>query len=369
MRALDTHERTKRALSLSHLCQQPLHSFATKPALVFLSRILALCRVATPNSKSIVSHALVAILPSLPTIATAITITITIATAATAATAAATSLNRTKMLLPSALSCEPAQRPVSRLAPSLFSSPPASPPTNAFSGINNIMNSCRALHSMLAPAPIITSSNDDDIPRRASQLPTPPLAHATIPSPMKLRLRTRRAETNPEVIGRKKIVKRTAPPRGANKRCRAAEDEMGRDDDIDSDLDIDATESSEEAQSSRPRTPKRARIAPEFVPLGLDRSDFHDLHRASPESAEHGKVGEEVEVEADGEQWSTEEDRILVELILEKLKLTKNDWQDCARSLGKDRSSVGRRWKSLMVNGDVGLKSRTRRGKLHGTWR
>jgi hypothetical protein len=41
--------------------------------------------------------------------------------------------------------------------------------------------------------------------------------------------------------------------------------------------------------------------------------------------------------------------------VLEKLKLTKSDWQDCARSLGKDRGSVGRRWKSLMVNGEVGL--------------
>jgi hypothetical protein len=70
-----------------------------------------------------------------------------------------------------------------------------------------------------------------------------------------------------------------------------------------------------------------------------------------------------------GEEWSTEEDRLLVELVLEKLKLTKSDWQDCARSLGKDRGSVGRRWKSLMGGGEVGLKSRPRRAKIHGTWR
>lgn len=223
---------------------------------------------------------------------------------------------------------------------------------------------------MLAPAPIITPSNDDDIPRRASQLPTPPLAHATIPSPMKLRLRSRKAESsNSESLGRKRIVKRAAPPRGINKRRRTIDDDMGRDDDIDSDLDIDATESAEEAEPSGPRTPKRARIAPEVVPLGLERSDFHNLQNNTTELEEESNEGEEVEVEADGEAWSTEEDRILVELILEKLKLTKNDWQDCARSLGKDRSSLGRRWKSLMINGDVGLKARTRRGKLHGTWR
>jgi hypothetical protein len=38
--------------------------------------------------------------------------------------------------------------------------------------------------------------------------------------------------------------------------------------------------------------------------------------------------------------------------------------------LGKDRGSVGKRWKSLMGNGDVGLKNRScRRAKIHGTWR
>ncbi|KAF7524268.1 hypothetical protein G7054_g11487 [Neopestalotiopsis clavispora] len=274
------------------------------------------------------------------------------------------------MLLPSALSCDSSQRPNTRLSSPLFSSPPASPPTNAYSGINSIMTSCRALHSMLAPAPVIVSGTDEDnIPRRASQLPTPPLAHATIPSPMKLRLRARKQDISPEMMGRKKIVKRAPPPRGQNKRRRSDDDDMGRDDDIDSDLDIHESDSADEGSHSGPRTPKRARIAPEIVPLGLVRSDFHNLHKSNPDS-EQTQSDEEVEVEADGERWSTEEDRMLVELILEKLKLSKNDWQDCARSLGKDRSSIGRRWKSLMVNGDVGLKSRSsRRGKIHGTWR
>lgn len=281
------------------------------------------------------------------------------------------------MLLPSALSCDSSQRPNTRLSSPLFSSPPASPPTNAYSGMNSIMTSCRALRSVLAPAPVIVASNNEDnIPRRAAQLPTPPLAHATIPSPMKLRLRARKPDTSPEMMGRKKIVKRAVPARGPNKRRRSDDDDMGRDDDIDSDLDINASESADENEAgpSGPRTPKRARIAPEVCPLGLARSDFHNLHNTNVNTnntdSEQTQTDEEAEVEADGEKWSTEEDRILVELILEKLKLSKNDWQDCARSLGKDRSSVGRRWKSLMVNGDVGLKPRSsRRGKIHGTWR
>ena len=124
----------------------------------------------------------------------------------------------------------------------------------------------------------------------------------------------------------------------------------------------------EEDEVSRPQTPKRARVAPEVIPLGLERRDYHELHRDGILGGKQGR-GTDVVVEGDGELWSTEEDRILVELVLEKLKLSKEEWQDCARSLGKDRSSVGRRWKSLMINGDVGLKRSSRRSKLHGTWR
>jgi len=159
------------------------------------------------------------------------------------------------------------------------------------------------------------------------------------------------------------------------------DDKCRDDEDIESELDMDFHEGDEPLetlpqqpqQPPRPQTPKRARIAPEVIPLGLERSDYHGLHIENALANSEGSSRLEVNnddfvVEVDGESWSTEEDRILVELVLEKLKLTKSDWQDCARSLGKDRSSVGRRWKSLMINGDVGLK-RSRRSKLHGTWR
>lgn len=202
------------------------------------------------------------------------------------------------------------------------------------------------------------------------------MAHTALP-PLKLRLRSRRAaDANGDALPRKKVVKRpAAPPRGVNKRRRAVEDDLGRDDDIDSDLEIGGSYSHDQSQSQdadesdlRPSTPKRARIAPEVIPLGLERNDFHSLHTSNGE--ESTVEGTEVEVEADGEKWSKEDDRILVELVLEKLKLSKTDWQDCARSLGKDRSSIGRRWRSLMINGDVGLKSsRNRRNKIHSTWR
>lgn len=125
-------------------------------------------------------------------------------------------------------------------------------------------------------------------------------------------------------------------------------------------------------KNNGPSTPKRIRLAPEVLPLGLERSDFHSLHLKSVESNEKtaGVPAQSVEPGEDPDVWSTEEDRMLVELVLEKLKLTKSDWQDCARSLGKDRGSVGKRWKSLMSGGEVGLKGRSRRRpNLHSTWR
>lgn len=55
-------------------------------------------------------------------------------------------------------------------------------------------------------------------------------------------------------------------------------------------------------------------------------------------------------------EWSTEDDRLLVETVLEKMKLSKRDWNDCARKLGKDRDSLGRRWTLLVGEGNVGLR-------------
>jgi hypothetical protein len=202
----------------------------------------------------------------------------------------------------------------------------------------------------------------------------------------------------------RKITKRApaAPPRGLNKRRRALADDLGREQ-LARDEEDDGDESTTTASNSsttidRPSTPKRMRIAPEVLPLGLDRADFQSLQRpriagsrsdkqngsssdgapreVESEKEKNAETDQRIEREAreeEQEEWTTEQDRILVELVLEKLKLTRSDWQDCARSLGKDRGSVGRRWKSLMGAGDVGLKggsrARMRRGKIHSTWR
>ncbi|KAG9237589.1 hypothetical protein BJ875DRAFT_453236 [Amylocarpus encephaloides] len=282
------------------------------------------------------------------------------------------------MLLPSALTCDSSQpsTPKTRFQSRMhFASPPLSPPPSSSSNssapaLNQLFSTCRALQSMLQPSPI------------PSQLPSPPSQHAEAPAlslasaPFKLRLRGRGKDANDSTQGltpRKKITKRAAqPPRGLNKRRRELDDGMSRasferqesnaQPSTDSEDEWEAHHTMDE---ERPSTPKRQRLAPEVLPLGLERGDFHTLHLQQLQSSDNALE----DVEKPGDEWSTEEDRILVELVLEKLKLSKSDWQDCARSLGKDRGSVGRRWKSLMGNGDVGLKNRGRRSKLHGTWR
>ncbi|KAF5602295.1 DNA-binding protein [Fusarium subglutinans] len=247
------------------------------------------------------------------------------------------------MLLPSALPCDASHSTHSRLQPSLFS-PPASPPAfSSHASFANIMTTCRSLQSLLStPAPIIT--NPRPTPSLA-QLPTPPLAHAA--PPLKLRLRPRPQRREP--VGPKKVTKRAAP-RALNKRRRAADEEAERY--------SSASESGNESPSRRstkqvaPSTPKRTRIAPEQLPLGLDRSDFHNMHLRQGGHL----LGEEDS--SDEEDWSAEDDRILIEIVLEKLRLSKAEWQDCARNLGRDRHAVDRRWKTLLLNGDIGLKSR-----------
>ncbi|TLD13977.1 uncharacterized protein PgNI_03126 [Pyricularia grisea] len=298
------------------------------------------------------------------------------------------------MLLPSAVSCDGNNGYATasqsyRLQPAAqFASPPNSPPPTGL-GLNNLFATCRSLQALLAaaPAPSLLATPPQIIPQKVAarsnsnntnngQLPSPPLTHA--PSPLKLRLRPRKPAAsadnnttnvhNVETPRRRKVVKRAPPPpppRGANKRRRSDQD-----DDVSSDSEAENHHNDEDSiMTAAPQTPKRARIAPAIVPLGLGRADFHNVHE--PQQQQRGRDGTEVEVEVDGEEWSAEDDRILVELVLEKLRLSKEEWQDCARSMGRDKASLGRRWKSLMAHGDVGLKSnsRSRRGRIHGTWR
>lgn len=75
--------------------------------------------------------------------------------------------------------------------------------------------------------------------------------------------------------------------------------------------------------------------------------------------------------DADSAQWTEADDRALVEMLVGKLKLSQSEWEDCARSLGKAGGVMERRWRSLLVGGQVGLQggSGNARARIHGTWR
>jgi hypothetical protein len=81
-------------------------------------------------------------------------------------------------------------------------------------------------------------------------------------------------------------------------------------------IDFGRQMSPQQASSSlppRPSTPTQSAIAPLELPLGLERSDFHQNHNEDPDDA--SRTGTGIEIARDGEAWSVEQDRKLVEVI------------------------------------------------------
>jgi hypothetical protein len=94
------------------------------------------------------------------------------------------------------------------------------------------------------------------------------------------------------------------------------------------------------------------------------------------------------EEQEEEQEWTVDEDRRLVELVLQRMRLSRDDWEECARSLsiglgdgrksGRNGKSLGRRWESLVAGRDVGLRDRRRLlkpkprgriGNVNKTWR
>ncbi|KAL5356539.1 hypothetical protein BJX96DRAFT_116588 [Aspergillus floccosus] len=268
------------------------------------------------------------------------------------------------MLLPSALPCD--MRRPSRLTPSgLFSTPP--PSDDDFPSRNGLLGTCRALQSLLnaSPAPSPRCAKPQ---RLQSPLHIRPVTPA--------RLRTPKA-ANPS----------PKPSRGINKRRRDCFEE---------DLDESTPSETQSPAWRRFSTPKRRRHVPYDLPLGLSQSDFYSLHSPpttqSPPSPAHLKkqnqtarddrapsfdpdaalpsIEEADEPAASDDAWTADDDQRLVEIVLEKFQLSQRDWDECARRIGKDNASVGRRWQALVGDGNVGLRrgGRMVRGRLNESW-
>ena len=225
------------------------------------------------------------------------------------------------MLLPSALPCEAravSTRP-SRIVPqSLLLTPPPSDEESSSPLNNGLYNTCKALQSMLMTQPTPRPKHPQSRQAGCASLASPiSFVHPT-------------AQPRPQPTPQKTV------PRGANKRRRSLDDK-----------DLSDEDGSADEQTQRFCTPKRQRLAPISMPRGLDQSDFDALE---PQSQSDQDDSEQDDL------WTTEDDRILIEIVLEKLKLSESDWLDCARSLGKRKGSAGRRWQSLMEDGSIGLR-------------
>jgi len=240
------------------------------------------------------------------------------------------------MLLPSALcdggGLQPQSRPQRPKLPS-FSAYQPLPTTSARP--NPLSSSCRALQTILGASGTTQHSN----PNPARSLENP----FALPS---------------ETIASKETQQRPTH-RSANKRRRSEFEE-----DIGSDILMEDCQRTPEPT----RTPKRRRKAPLSMPLGLSVDDFRALETPveeidleMPMASPHGRLSDNDSAYGSSpspgeEDWTEIDDRILVETVLEKLKLSRRDWNDCARILGKDRDNLERRWSLLVGNGDVGLR-------------
>ncbi|CAF9929834.1 MAG: hypothetical protein ALECFALPRED_004461 [Alectoria fallacina] len=260
------------------------------------------------------------------------------------------------MLLPSSLDCAPRKHP--RTASYIPATTMLSPPSSTCqSPTSNRYSTCRALQSLLA-------SNLPALSPSPKIIRPPPHLGSPIVLTSGPRAQPKKPKLHP--VQNAKITKSQprTPPRSNNlKRRRSFSDDAG------------PARDRETIPLSRPSTPKRQRTCPPTLPLGLERSDFDALHPATttphtPDAKPSllAPAGQEKEQEDDSETWSTGDDGALVALILNKLRLRPSDWDECARKLGKEKDSIGKRWAHLLGDGEVGLRrgsGRLERGNVH----
>lgn len=267
------------------------------------------------------------------------------------------------MLLPSSLDCAPRKHPrtASYKAATTMLSPPSS---TCQSPSSNMYSTCRALQSLLA-------SNLPTLSPIPKIIRAPP--HLGSPIVLTSGPRAQPRKTKSHTVQNAKITK--PPPRSNLKRRRSFS--VHGDEDGKHPLPL-PRDNQENTQNPRPSTPKRQRTCPPSLPLGLNRKDFDALNPpvltttttphtpeattnpSSSSSSHHTPPNQEPETEKDNDddesEWSATDDSALVSLILNKLRLRPSDWDDCARKLGKEKDSIGRRWKHLLGDGEVGLR-------------
>lgn len=243
------------------------------------------------------------------------------------------------MLLPSALPCD-------FLAPSLARAPVApyhSPPIEDIgivSATTGLLQTCRRLQHILSggdrlspsPIPLGVASQSSRI-RKTTTTTTRRAMQPSQQSQEPPRTPVRRAPAAPRLP--------IKTPVRTNKRTRTDAFSPSSEESDNSDKDFN--------RRDRFATPPRGKRVRLTTPPPAPNRGIRSL---LPDSDD----------EEDTVMWTDDDDRQLVEMVLGKLRLTKSDWEECARTLGKDSRSVGKRWENLL--GNIVVKGVDRRRRI-----
>jgi hypothetical protein len=232
------------------------------------------------------------------------------------------------MLLPSALPCD-------FLAPSLarasapvvapYHSPPLEDSGIVSATTTGLLQTCRRLQQILSGG---SSSSE-----RLSPSPIP-LGVASSQNSRVRKSTPRRAaiQEAPRTPVRRRAP--VAPPVRTNKRTRSVAFSSSSSGEESEDSDKDFNRRTTDRFATPPRG-KRVRLT------------------TPPPAPNRGIRGLLIDSDDDEDtvMWTDDDDRQLVAMVLGKLRLTKSDWEECARTLGKgDSRSVGKRWEDLRGN-------------------
>ncbi|KAI5790194.1 hypothetical protein EDC01DRAFT_657964 [Geopyxis carbonaria] len=255
------------------------------------------------------------------------------------------------MLLPSALPCELRAHapgtPLRRSNRSVTSPSPYHSPPQEESGLvsvttTGLIQTCRRLQAILSVDRLSTG------PSLAPALSLAPTLQSGIrKSNRQLRITASAVEPPKTPLRRpSSAIKNTRTPVRRNKRS-AAVAFPPPSSPLSAGAESDNSDKDFNNRFSTPQPTKRARLTTPPPPPN------RGLRRGQLEESDHEEI-----------DWTDEEDRQLVEMVLGKLNLSKGEWDECARSLGKKNGkTVGKRWEDLL--GNIGIREKRKRAGVN----
>jgi len=133
-----------------------------------------------------------------------------------------------------------------------------------------------------------------------------------------------------------------------------------------------ATRFNRRCRQLRINTPHPAALPEPAVASTSNALQLSELHQPSPhqESSQmEMEITPTTQADNSARDWSNAEDRLLVEMVLQKMRLSPRDWADCARSLGRDPRTVGNRWEMIVESLMGGAGAAPKRKRLEDSER